>query len=65
MEKLLKNKDYLTDTVFSLICDIKDPELNQTLEDLEVVTEDQISFESREFIEFKKMKLIQPKLKNF
>ena len=47
MERLLSNEDYITDTVFTLIADIRDPEFDTTLEDLEVVNEDYISLKRK------------------
>ena len=46
LANLLKNHDYISDTVFSLVADIKDPEFDSTLEDLEVVSEEAISIKS-------------------
>ena len=43
MNKLLKNEEYIKDTIFCIIADIKDPEFDRTLEELEVVQFELIS----------------------
>ena len=46
MNKLLKNEEYIKDTVFCMIADIKDPEFDKTLEELNVVQFELISIKS-------------------